>query len=166
MQNQQKYKYKQNFEHNFDGFLIEAAVEESLRILLVDDDQSFLRVSKIILEMENNFEIDAATSVDEALNKMKTKTYDAVVSDYEMPIKNGEDFLNQLRQQKNDIPFISFSFWDIEEAAFRTSNVHADQYIHKNGSPGVVYRELAKAICKTVERKKAKALLVESEAKY
>jgi PleD family two-component response regulator len=58
------------------------------RILHVDDDPCILEVSKQILAMENNFEIDDATSVDEAFNKMEKQTYDAVVSDYQMPLKN------------------------------------------------------------------------------
>ncbi len=66
----------------------------------VDDDQGFLEVSKQILSMENDFEIDTATSVDEAFKKMEKQTFDAIVSDYEMPLKNGLDFLKELREQQ------------------------------------------------------------------
>lgn len=45
-------------------------------------------------------------------------------------------------------------------------NLGADRYINKNGSPQTVYCELADAINKTMERKKSKQLLVESEIKY
>ena len=55
--------------------------------------------------MENNFEIDNVTSVDEAFKKMEEQSYDAVVSDYEMPQKNGLEFLKELREQNNQIPF-------------------------------------------------------------
>ena len=59
-----------------------------------------LETSKMILSDENNFEVDDATSVFEALKKMDCKTYDAVISDFEMPIKNGLDFLKILREHK------------------------------------------------------------------
>ena len=140
--------------------------EESLRILHVDDDTSLLSVSKMILETENQFKIDSVTSVDEAFNKLKTCAYDAVISDYEMPIKNGLEFLKELREQKNNIAFIIFTGRGREEIAVKALNFGADRYIDKNGSPETVYVELADAIHKMVERKKAKSLLVESEAKY
>ena len=59
-----------------------------IHVLHVDDDLCILEVSKQILLTENNFEIEDATSVDEAFKKMEEQPYDAIVSDYEMPQKN------------------------------------------------------------------------------
>ncbi len=53
-----------------------------------------------------------------------------------------------------------------EEVAVKALNLGADSYINKNGSPETVYCELADAINKTVERKKSRKLLAESESKY
>ena len=69
--------------------------------MYVDDDASFLKTSKKILELDNNFSVDTATSVDEAFCKLKTQHYNAIVSDYEMPQKNVLDFLKELRETKN-----------------------------------------------------------------
>ena len=44
--------------------------ENPVRILHVDDDADFLEVSKLILEMEDKFEIDNATSPEEAFQKL------------------------------------------------------------------------------------------------
>ena len=116
--------------------------------------------------MENNFEIDNVSSVDEAFKKMEQQTYDAVVSDYEMPQKNGLDFLKELRDKNNQIPFILFTGKGREDVAVKALNLGADSYINKNGSPETVYCELADAINKTVERKKSRELLAKSESKY
>ena len=89
-----------------------------------------------------------------------------VVSDYEMPLKNGLDFLKELREHKNNIAFVIFTGRGREEVAVKALNLGADRYVDKNGSPETVYVDLADAINKVVERKKAKRLLVESEAKY
>jgi PAS domain S-box-containing protein len=140
--------------------------EEYLRILHVDDDSCLLEVSKQILLMENNFEIDAVSSVDEAFEKLEKQTYDAVVSDYEMPQKNGLEFLKELREQNNQIPFILFTGKGREDVVVKALNLGADSYINKNGSPETVYCELADAINKTIERKKSKKALAESELKY
>jgi PAS domain S-box-containing protein len=137
-----------------------------IRVLHVDDDVCLLEVSKQILSIENNFEIDTVTSVDEAFKKMEQQTYDAVVSDYEMPQKNGLEFLKELREQNNQIPFILFTGKGREEVVVKALNLGADSYINKNGSPETVYCELADAINKTTERKKSKKALAESELKY
>ena len=83
--------------------------KENIRILHVDDDPCFLEVTQQLLTMANHFDIDIVTSVDEALKKMENQTYDAIVSDYEMPQKNGLDFLKSIREQENEIPFILFT---------------------------------------------------------
>ncbi len=140
--------------------------KDCLHILHVDDDVCILEVSKQILSIENNFEIDTATSVDEAFKKMEKQTFDAVVSDYEMPLKNGLDLLKELRGKRSDIPFILFTGKGREDVAVEALNLGADSYINKTGSPETVYCELADAINKTVERKKSRKLLAESESKY
>jgi PAS domain S-box-containing protein len=147
-------------------FRMNYSVQEALHILHVDDDASILQLSKMILEEENKFQIDTATSVDEALNKLNRQTYDAIISDYDMPLKNGLEFLKALREQKNNIAFIIFTGRGREEIAVKALNLGADRYINKCGETESVYCELADSIKKMVERKKAKSLLVESEAKY
>jgi PAS domain S-box-containing protein len=137
-----------------------------LRILHVDDDSCILEVSKQILIAENNFEIDDATSVDEAFRKMENQTYDAIVSDYQMPLKNGLDFLKELRKQQKDVPFILFTGKGREEVVVEALNLGADSYLNKHGSPEIVYCELADAINKTVERKISRKLLAASESNY
>jgi len=113
-----------------------------------------------------NFEIDNACCVDEAFEKIRNHQYDAIVSDYEMPQKNGLEFLKELRDQNNQIPFILFTGKGREDIAVKALNLGADSYINKNGSPETVYGELADAINKTVERKKSRELLAKSESKY
>ncbi|MCJ7763491.1 response regulator [Candidatus Bathyarchaeota archaeon] len=125
------------------------------KILHVDDDPCILQVSKEILELEGNFEVDSALSVDEAVKKLEEQSYDAVISDYEMPQKNGLQFLKEIRQQKNEIPFILFTGKGREEVAMTALNLGADGYYNKQGSPETVYGELAHGIRLSVERNKA-----------
>ena len=133
----------------------------------VDDDPSILEISKLMLmDLESSLDIDNACCVDEAFKKLSTGHYDVVVSDYEMPQKNGLDFLKELRDKNNQIPFILFTGRGREDVAVKALNLGADNYLNKNGSPETVYCELADAINKTVERKKSRELLAKSESKY
>jgi CheY-like chemotaxis protein len=81
-----------------------------LRILHVDDDPSLQEITKsMLLDLNSCFEIETACCVDEAFEKLAIGNYDVVVSDYEMPQKDGLQFLKELREGKNNIPFILFT---------------------------------------------------------
>jgi PAS domain S-box-containing protein len=140
--------------------------KQNLRLLHVDDDRDFLEVSKQILLTNNNFEIDSTTTIEKAIQKIKEQTYDAIISDYELPLKNGLDFLKELRENHNEVPFILFTGKGREAVAVKALNLGADCYIDKNGSLETVYCELADAIKKTVERKKSRQQYVASESNY
>jgi DNA-binding response OmpR family regulator len=76
--------------------------------------------------MEGQFQVDIASSVNEAIGKMKEESYDAVVSDYQMPGKDGLSFLGELREKGNEIPFIVFTGKGREEIAIKALNLGAD----------------------------------------
>jgi DNA-binding response OmpR family regulator len=148
-----------SFEHKIYGKEEESPTfdfvkQKSLHILHVDDDASFLKTSKKVLELDNNFNVDTATSVDEAFCKLKTQHYDAIVSDYEMPQKNGLDFLKELREQKNDIVFIIFTDNGTEEIVIRAINLGANYYIDKSRASETIYCELKNAIIDIVSHEK------------
>ncbi len=133
----------------------------------VDDDSSILEISKqILVDINEHFVIDFAHCVDEALKKLATGNYDVVISDYEMPKKDGLQFLRELREQDNEIPFILFTGKGREEIIVKALNLGSDAYINKQGNPETVYGELSHSIVKTIERKNSKKLLTESESKY
>jgi len=140
--------------------------KEYIRVLLVDDEESLLKVAKECLQMEGSFEVETAVSVEDALKKLGKEKFDVVVCDYQMPGKDGLAFLKELRDNNNDIPFIMFTGRGREEVAIKALNYGADQYLNKSGDPGTVYGELAHSIRKAAERKKITRALEESEAKW
>jgi PAS domain S-box-containing protein len=145
------------------GFSVKSDI---IRVLYVDNDASFLKTAKGCLKMHGDFEVEPASSVEEALKKMKEKEYDAVVSDYPMPSKDDLEFLEILRRKGNEIPFIIFTGKGTKEVAIKALNLGADQYIDKAGAPEMVYYALANSIRTVVESKKAIEELRKSEEKW
>ncbi len=137
-----------------------------MQVLHVDDDASFLKVAKQCLKMQGRLQVETAVSVEEAMEKMKEKTFDAIVSDYVMPEKDGLEFLKELRDSGNSIPFIMFTGKGREEVAIRALNLGADQYLNKTGDPETVYGELAYGMRKIVKAKRDEERVRESEEKY
>ncbi|MEM3641901.1 MAG: hypothetical protein QXH37_08285, partial [Candidatus Bathyarchaeia archaeon] len=59
--------------------VVKFAEKKPIRVLHVDNEASFLSVTKECLEMRGVFEVDTALSVKEAVEKMKSKEYDVIV---------------------------------------------------------------------------------------
>lgn len=120
--------------------------ESFLRVLHVDDDECFLKISKQILEMEDKIKVETATSADEAFENLKQSHYDVVVSDYGMPGKNGLQFLQELKKIAKSPPFILFTGKERGEVEVKALNLGAFRYLNKYGDPEAVYAELASCI--------------------
>jgi len=122
-----------------------------IRVLHVDDEAADLEITRVFLKRETkeNFEIASALSAEEALEKLKSEHFDAVISDYQMPGMNGIEFLEAVRKSENhiaNIPFILFTGKGGTEVAREALNKGADRYVTKNGNPARQCNELAHAI--------------------
>jgi PAS domain S-box-containing protein len=137
-----------------------------LKVLHVDDDDCFLKVSKQILEMEGKIKVETTTSVDQAFENLKQFHYDVVVSDYDMPKKNGLEFLEELKKITKSPPFILFTGKGKEEVAVRALNLGAFRYLNKNGDTETVYTELAFSIQQAADNIKSQKLAEQSEARF
>jgi PAS domain S-box-containing protein len=144
---------------------ITLGLSEKIRVLLVDDDSGFLRITKQCLEMGQDLLVDTALSVDEALTKLEKEKYDVVVSDYQMPEKDGLEFLKDLRRREDTIPFVMFTGKGREEVAIKALNLGANQYLNKIGETETVYAELAHSITEMAKVRKSEEALRESEEK-
>jgi len=141
-----------------------ASTEEApIHVLYVDDEAGLLKAAKPILEMQGSFHVETASSVEEAMKKMEEETFDVIVSDYIMSGKDGLEFLKELRDSGNSIPFIIFTGKGREIVAIKALNLGADQYINKIGKTEAVYNELAHGIRTVVKGKKAEEALKDSE---
>lgn len=135
---------------------------EGLRVLYVDDEPELLEMAKIFLEMHGEFQVGISTSATEAIKIPLARSYDAIVSDYEMPEMNGIAFLKHVREQFGDIPFILFTGRGREEVVIDAINNGADFYLQKGGSAQAQFAELAHKIRQAVSKRQAQAQLREA----
>jgi len=144
-------------------FINALCTEKTIKVLHVDDDADFLAVAKQCLEEQSMFEVDTALSAEQALTKLKDTDYDVVVTDYQMPGKNGLELLREVRQQGKDVPFILFTCKGKEEIAIEALNSGIYRFIGKEGKAEVTYGEMKRTICDTVRENKTEKLFREAE---
>lgn len=75
------------------------------RILVVDDEENIRLLFKEELE-EEGYEVDTASNGLEALEKIKESDFDVIVLDIKMPVMDGIQALNAIKNMNKDQPVI------------------------------------------------------------
>lgn len=100
------------------------------RILLVDDEIITLKITRKLL-MQNEFEVDIASSSSEAMNMLGAEIYDLVIVDITMPSISGFDLIQLMQSFDYNVPVIFLSNndndWTIEESY----NIGAKRFVSK-----------------------------------
>lgn len=134
--------------------------EKNLKVIFVDDEEDFLELAERFFDDEDSrLDLTLSDSASEALEMIKEKNFDAVVSDYKMPDINGLELLEELRENGNDIPFVILTGKGKEEVAMEALNKGADRYHIKMGNPRKMFQNLKQSIVEEVVRKKSETEL-------
>lgn len=125
------------------------------RVLYIDDERTLLTLTQIYLKEEANLDVEVAASAEEGLELLRSESFDAIISDYDMPDMDGIELLKCVRKDNPNIPFIVFTGKGREEIVIEALNYGADFYLQKGGDPKPLFTELANAIRHLVRRSQA-----------
>lgn len=83
-------------------------VDYNMKILIVDDFSTMRRIEKNILKHIGFTNIDEAGDGSEALQKLRAKKYDFIISDWNMPVMEGIELLRAVRADESlkHLPFL------------------------------------------------------------
>lgn len=126
-------------------------------ILLVDDEQSFLEISKYQLEHAADIHVDTASSTAQAVEKMRRQSFDAVIASYRMPVVHSIEFLDLIYVKDPRIPFIIFSDRSWTESAIHSLTKKEGWSLKANSPAKIQFGEVVKRIQQSVERKEAES---------
>ncbi|MBB6646465.1 hybrid sensor histidine kinase/response regulator [Halobellus ruber] len=126
-----------------------------IRVLHVDDDAEVADLTATYLAREGDgITVATATSADEGLDRIRTGSFDCVVSDYEMPGMDGIELLEAVREEYPDLPFILYTGKGSEAVASDAISAGVTDYLQK-ASGTEQYQLLANRIRNAVERTRA-----------
>jgi PAS domain S-box-containing protein len=105
-----------------------------IRILHVEDDVGFAELTGEYLErLDDEFVVESAHEVSEGLDRVRTDSFDCIVSDYDLPKRNGIEFLETLRTEQPKVPFILFTGKGSETVASEAISKGVTDYLQKQG---------------------------------
>lgn len=100
------------------------------KILLVDDDRDF---SKAVIAYlgRSGYEMDYASTADEAYDKIYAQVYDLILSDIMMPGTDGFQFASHIRAINRNIPLLFISALDDISSKHKGFLLGIDDYMVK-----------------------------------
>ncbi len=146
-------------------------------ILCLDDDEWFLRLLvKKFQNVDSNFKITTAMSVEEAVGHLNTQSFDCILCDHKLPgtiTIHGKIFpsdgIHVMRKFKDELeidsPFIFVTGQGSEEIASQALQLGAAGYFIKRVQPGY-YSLMATSIRQIIDRYWLRRELKESEFRY
>jgi len=132
---------------------------DAVRVLHVEDDPEFASVTaEFLSHIDDRFDIVSTTSADEGLTRLSEEPIDCVVSDFDMPGRDGIEFLESVRAVDEDLPFILFTGKGSEEVASEAISAGVTDYLQKQQGTDQ-YTILANRITNAVEQYRSQQAL-------
>jgi len=121
----------------------QAAMSQTIRILLVDDHQIVRAgLAQFIVEHDDLKVVAEAGSGDEAIQLVRQQEFDVVILDISMPDKNGIDTLHVIKQIKPDLHVLVLSGYPETHYAVNMLRAGANGYVCKDAAPEEVIRAI------------------------
>lgn len=100
------------------------------KLLIVDDEKDIHEILEVMLS-DVVTEIEHAFDGKEALEKIKSNTFHAVLSDINMPKLNGLELLKQVRSLGLNVPFVILTAFGDKEKAIEALKLGAFDFLDK-----------------------------------
>jgi PAS domain S-box-containing protein len=135
------------------------------KILLVEDSESDadLLQEKLHAVGVGVFEITVAPRLEQAIALLRQTTFDAILTDMNLPDSAGKETFLRLRAAAPGLPIVVLTGTEDEQLGLEAVRLGIQDYLAKSSADGP---QIARAIRYAVERARTREALRESEARY
>ena len=124
-------------------------------LLCVDDNQSSLKICKMILEAFG-YKVLTCSSAREGLEVFASNAIDAVILDYQMPEMNGELVAAEMKRTNPRIPILMLSGWvSLPESALQL----VDEFVAKGDPVEFLLLAVQQVLSRDEKRKPVTAVI-------
>ena len=109
----------------------EVVLGESIKRILVVDDEENTRIGLSKLLSQEGFEVESAANGNDALDLLGQHKINLVISDINMPDMNGLAFLRELSRKFPSTSVIMITAYGGVESYLEAMNLGAYEYLHK-----------------------------------
>ena len=106
-----------------------------MQLLLVEDQKRLAGLLKRSL-IEDGYAVDVASDGQEAIDKFDINNYDLIILDIMLPVKDGIEVCQEIRQSNTDIPILMLTALDGVDDRIKGLDSGADDYLVKPFSDG------------------------------
>ncbi len=124
------------------------------RIMVIDDEKGICQNVEKILS-KNNYEVICALSAAEALERMKTESFDLMISDIVMPGMNGLELLKQVKTEWPKTRALMMTAYASTDTALKAIRLGALDYVSKPFTPDELRTVVQKAMAGDLVQAKA-----------
>lgn len=134
-------------------------------ILVADDERSMTEFLEIMLQKEG-YDVITASSAEEAINALKTRAVDLVITDINMPEAGGMAVLKRSMELHADTPVIMITAFASTDTAVEAMKIGAYDYITKPFKIDEIKLTIAKALERRIDKAEIKRLKDEVTQPY
>jgi two-component system chemotaxis response regulator CheY len=124
------------------------SVDKTMRVLVVDDYKSMVRIIRGLVEQLGFQNVDDATDGHSALGLLREKPFGLVLSDWNMQPMTGLDLLKAVRadERTKSVPFVMVTAEAKTENVIAAKQAGASNYIIKPFTLAVLKQKLASVL--------------------
>lgn len=127
--------------------------QRSASALIVDDEPDIQQAMQHLFEAHlPDVRVETCSSGDEALERMRQRTFDLVISDFRMPGMDGLDLLSLVvSRSPRTSRILMTAYADLDLAIRATNEGHVDFFLRKPIEPEAVLDAAARALAKSLD---------------
>ncbi len=124
------------------------AVDKAMPILIVDDYKTMLRIIRNLLKQLGFNNVDDASDGANALNKMRSKSYGLIISDWNMEPMTGYELLKEVRSDDilKKTPFIMVTAESKTDNVIAAKKAGVNNYIVKPFNAATLKQKLSSVL--------------------
>jgi DNA-binding response OmpR family regulator len=120
-----------------------------MKILVAEDDEMVLRTLEFRLK-KDGYDVTAVQDGKAALEKLKTETFNLLLTDLMLPFVTGLELLSYVKTNIPELPVAILSGADEETTVMDAFRIGADDFIAKPFSPGELALRVKRLLIRNV----------------